>query len=95
MVLKPSSVDVVVEPATYWYGTQSVVTPVSWMGVWKDTVAAVPSPATLPPDAEPEMLVDRAIEFGRRVDGLIVTNVITVDQLRLIDQAGVARVVYG
>jgi LacI family transcriptional regulator len=50
---------------------------------------------SIPPDTEPHALVDRATDFGRRVDGLILTNVITVDQLRQIEQAGVPAVLYG
>src|SRR5688572_3850885 len=51
--------------------------------------------ASLPLNASPDQLVDRARQLGRSVDGLILMGPIRVDALRSIDVGVVPSVLYG
>ena len=50
---------------------------------------------SVPVDTNERELVARAIDFGRRLDGLIVIGAITLSQLKQIEQAGIPSVLYG
>jgi len=51
--------------------------------------------AGIDPDDPPETVVDRAIQLGRTVDGLIIMGRISVPQLEQIHHAGIPAVMYG